>query len=206
MDTVFLVRHGHAVGSRTVSLEAIAARLRRRGLKGRGEEASPGRAIGGRPAEILVLAPEYVPLLRLSNLVCDNIEFDDGTFVIASRTLDTGHRVRIFGICVRGKPERLALDLLMGRVVGTVLLYPWEESEAQLRAEQLADWYESYCEAPLLVAAYSIVGNPLPGPALDAGLRLGEDARLMGVDLHRRDSVVNILKALLSMAAERAGE
>ncbi|MDZ7373953.1 MAG: hypothetical protein ONB23_08265 [candidate division KSB1 bacterium] len=159
-----------------------------------------------RPAEILVLGLQAEPVRRFVEVLCGHITFAKDRFLLGTSLLEDRFRLLVYGVQVPDPVDQLALDLVAERMVGTILLYPWDDPDAHERVEALADWYEQRFQAPLVVAAFGVSGDPLPGTLQREGLHLSPTGRLVGLDLSSPRSVVGAVLVLLAVAAERVAD
>jgi len=165
-----------------------------------------GQSWAGKLAEVLVIGVQRHPLEAFLRSACDAVEFEGEQVLIGRRDI-RGFRLRIYAVLFPpGAAELSRLDLIAERALGGILLYPWEPSGDQTRAEELVDRYDRHAEGPLLIAAYGPSGSPLPRVGTGTGLRVGDKARLVGMDLRDPQSALRVLLDLLSLAAERAPE
>jgi len=156
-----------------------------------------------RLAEVLALSPDAPSVEHFIRSLCGKVDLAAPELLLGRMELGRERALQVYGLPVQNSPDALVLDLLIARVVGTVLLYPWDVPFLRERAEAVADWYGENYDAPLVALAFSSRGNPLPSEAYAEGVSLGPGVRVVGVDLDQPASLKRALSVLIDMALER---
>ncbi len=151
-----------------------------------------------RIAEIAIIGPGNKERDIFIRSVCQKLELTNDNVTFGRLSINDQLVLHLYGIAVQPNGQPLAWDLIARKMLGYVVLFPWQDGEAFERLKPVVDYLTSRYDASLVVAA-DLTGTPqsVPPALYEDGITLTPEGKFAFCDIRNPASACKILVTLI---------
>jgi len=157
-----------------------------------------------RIGEIAILGPNNEEKRLFIQSVCQKIELANETITFGCLPINDQLVLHLYGVALEPGAPQVAWDLLAGKCLGYILLFPWQDAGSFERLKPVLDQLASRYEATMVVAAHVANGKaPVPPALYENGITVAAEGKFMFCDVRQPDSARKILLALIETLLDK---
>ena len=157
-----------------------------------------------RIAEIAIIGANSEEKRLFIQSLCSKLELDTEHITFGRFPINDQLVLHLYGIVILPNAPPIAWDLISKKMLGYVVLYSWNDTEAFEQLKPVLDHLTSRSYAPLVVAANTPNGHqPVPQQIYEGGVSLTTEGKFMFCDVRKPASVRKILVALVDSLIDK---
>jgi hypothetical protein len=157
-----------------------------------------------RIGEIAILGPNTEEKRLFIQSVCQKFELENETITFGRFPINDQLVLHLYGIALYSESQPVAWDLLARKMLGYIVLFPWQDAEAFERLKPVLDLLNTRYEGTMVVAAHVPYGHlPIPLTFYEEGIALTAEGKFMFCDVRQPASVRKILLALIDALIDK---
>ena len=158
-----------------------------------------------RIGEIAVLGAHANERRNFIASVCTQLEITTPHFAFGRLTINEQLTLHFYGLAVQSEGQASSLDLLSRRMLGYIVLFPWQDDPAFATIKPCIDYLTTRHEAALVVAAHTPQAGLLPSLAvMQEGMVVNNEGKLAFFEENDPASAKRVLLSLIDLLIERA--
>jgi signal recognition particle receptor subunit beta len=151
-----------------------------------------------RIAEIAVIGAGHKERDVFIQSVCQKLELTNDNVTFGRLHINDQLVLHLYGIAAQPNGQAPAWDLIARKMLGYIVLFPWQNAEAFERLKPIVDYLSSRYDAPIVVAAHiSGARQPVPPALSEEGIALTSEGKLTFCDVRNPASARKILVMLI---------
>jgi signal recognition particle receptor subunit beta len=157
-----------------------------------------------RIGEIAIVGPNNEEKRLFIQSVCDKVELATDNITFGRLLINDQLMLHLYGVAVQPSSQPVAWDLLARKMLGYIVLFPWNDSESFERVKPILDHLTSRYDAAMVVAAHVANGHqPVPREFYEGGIPLTAEGKFLFCDVRNPESVRKILLTLIDSLIEK---
>src|SRR5262245_30067501 len=137
--------------------------------------------------------------------VCTQLEMTTPHFAFGRLPINEQLMLHFYGLAVQSEGQTSSLDLLSRRMLGYIVLFPWQDEPAFSKIKPCIDYLTTRHEAALVVAAHTSQARVLPSLVLmQEGMVVNNEGKLAFFEEDDPASARRVLLSLIDLLIERA--
>ena len=158
-----------------------------------------------RIGEIAVLGTHANERKKFIAAVCSQLEMSTPHFAFGRFPVNEQLILHLYGLAVHPEDQTPSLDLLSRRMLGYIVLFPWQDEPALAQIRPCLDYLATRHDAAIVVTAHA-PQTQLPSAAalLEQGMALSHDGKLAFFTEDHPASAKGVLLCLIDLLIERA--
>ncbi len=158
-----------------------------------------------RIGEIAVLGTHANERKKFIAAICSQLEMATPHFAFGRFPVNDQLTVHLYGLAVHTEDQTPSLDLLSRRMLGYIVLFPWQDEAAFAQIKPSIDYLTTRHEAAIVVAAHALQSQLPPSPILvQDGMAVNNDGKLAFFEEDNPASAKRVLLSLMDLLLERA--
>lgn len=158
-----------------------------------------------RIGEIAVLGTHADDRKKFIAAICTQLEMTTPHFAFGRLPINEQLMLHFYGLAVQPEDQTSSLDLLSRRMLGYIVLLPWQDEPAFSQIRPCIDYLTTRHEAALVVAAHAPQAQLLPSPFVtQEGMAVNNDGKLTFFEEDNPASAKRVLLSLIDLLIERA--
>lgn len=159
-----------------------------------------------RIGEIAVLGTRTEERKKFIAAICMQLEMATPHFSFGRFAVNEQLMLHLYGLAVHAENRAPSLDLISRRMLGYIVLFPWQDEAAFAQVKPCIDYLTNRHDAALIVAAHAAPSQFPSAPALQQeGISLDSGGKLAFFEEDNPASAKKVLLNLIDLLIERAG-
>jgi hypothetical protein len=157
-----------------------------------------------RIGEIAILGPNPEEKRLFIQSVCQKLELENESVAFGRFPINDQLVLHLYGVALHAESQPVAWDLFARKMLGYIVLFPWQDAESFERLKPVLDLLNTRYEATIVVAAHMPNGNlPIPPALYEEGIALTTEGKFMFCDVRQPASARKILLTLIDSLIDK---